>query len=226
MTASRESIVHLKHSVRGATFGVFVALACMVSGACRQASAQEDWPAREERRKQGFESFRIISERNVFSPSRRRPRTRDRAPEPPPPPSADHLDLIGAMVDGGWAVAFFSGSEADYERAAQQGDLVAGHSIAEIRPIGVVLAKGQERIDLPVGARLEQRPDDKTWRLISREEAKELRGERRQSDNRSRSDEVSEDSSPDDSGDDKMQSDEGNAVLRKLIERRRKELGE
>ncbi len=116
-----------------------------------------------------YESFRIVVDRNIFDPGRSPGRpARSEAPEvqSQTPAQNDRVSLYGALIDGGTAVAFFSGTRDEYNRVARQGETIAGYRVIEIRTQSVELEKDGERIDLPVGAGL-SRPGEGGWTVIT-----------------------------------------------------------
>ncbi len=104
-----------------------------------------------------YESFRIVVDRNIFDPGRSPGRpARFEAPDiqSQTPAQNDRVSLYGALIDGGTAVAFFSGTRDEYNRVARQGETIAGYRVIEIRTQSVELEKDGERINLPIGAGL------------------------------------------------------------------------
>jgi hypothetical protein len=116
-----------------------------------------------------YESFRIVLDRNIFDPGRSPGRTsRTEAPDVPiPPPSqSDRVSLYGALIYEGTAVAFFSGTRDEYNRAARQGEAIAGYRVIEIRTQSVELERDGERIELPVGGGL-SRSGEGGWTIVT-----------------------------------------------------------
>jgi hypothetical protein len=104
-----------------------------------------------------YESFQIVVDRNIFDPGRspgRPARSEASEVQSQAPAQSDRVSLYGALIDGGTAVAFFSGTRDEYNRTARQGETIAGYRVIEIRTQSVELEKDGERIDLPVGAGL------------------------------------------------------------------------
>ena len=119
-----------------------------------------------------MQSFRIITQRNIFNPNRssRRERTRTEA-EVERRVRTDSVALLGTMnYEKGW-VAFFDGSSPDYRKALQPGDTIADHKIGEIAANYVKLESGTNHpIDLKVGSEM-KRQDEGTWEIKDRIEA-------------------------------------------------------
>lgn len=181
-----------------------------------------------------FDSFRIVLDRNIFDPNRRRQRDVRRSfPEPRRslPAPTERLLLAGAFIhDEGSSkvvVAFFEGSRPEYSATAKLGDTIAGHRIIAIRTDRVFLEKEGRRIDLPVGAGL-RRQGDEPWQVVADLAYSERsrptvrspdRRERRSPSSRdsatTQSEEASADKEPSDASADE--------ILKRLMERRRQE---
>ena len=116
-----------------------------------------------------LQSFRIITQRNIFNGNRspRRERTRSEA-EPERRVRVDSIALLGTMnYEKGW-VAFFGGSSPEYRKALQAGDTIAAHKIAEIAANYVKLESGSNQpIDLRVGTEMKKR-DEGAWEVKDR----------------------------------------------------------
>ncbi len=119
-----------------------------------------------------LQSFRVISERNIFNPNRssrgdrgaRRRDTERRA-------RSESFALVGTMnYDRGW-FAFFDGSSSDYRKALQPEDTIAGYKIAEIAPNHVKLeSTNSQPVELLVGMQM-RKQDENEWRVSDRFEA-------------------------------------------------------
>jgi hypothetical protein len=99
-----------------------------------------------------FQSFRLISERNIFEPQRRRTHLPPQPPTVPTPP-VDSFALLGTMSSAQGTFAFFGGTSAQFRRTAKPGDRIANYRIAEIRHGSVKLVTtSNQAIDLQVQA--------------------------------------------------------------------------
>ncbi len=99
----------------------------------------------------GFESFRIIHQRNVFDPNRRKPiPLSERRRDKPAPVRTASFTLQGTMSYRSRSIAFFNGSESDYRRSVEINDVIGSHRIVEIKPDEVVMELDGKRIHLPV----------------------------------------------------------------------------
>lgn len=124
-----------------------------------------------------FESFEIVTNRNIFNPNRQADR---RKPSPEEAAAAataastsegatseESLDsfrshemaLVGTLIDGPTAVAFFSSSSSDFKTVAQIGENVGEFRLAEIQTEYVKLDSNGKTIKLPVGSRMSSQRD-------------------------------------------------------------------
>jgi hypothetical protein len=111
-----------------------------------------------------FQSFRLIQQRNIFNPNRRRDSRGDKAPAPQP----DWFTLKGIMSYEDQSVAFFDGSNSSYRKAAKIGDNIAGYKVAAITNTGVKLAAASNQtLDLHLQSQMRRQPGG-TWSLIAR----------------------------------------------------------
>ncbi len=111
-----------------------------------------------------FESFRIVVDRNIFDPNRSPHQLNSRSVSNDPVSQPERLALLGAMVYGEEAVAFFEGTKPEYTANVNEGDTIAGYRIVEIRTDGLKLSKGERHIELPVGSVL-SRQRGSEWEL-------------------------------------------------------------
>jgi len=113
----------------------------------------------------GFDGFRNVKLKNIFDPTRRGMRSEATAADAA---SADavkrgrSLALTGTMVTEGKSLAFFSGSAADGNRVVTSGNSVAGYKLAAIAPTQVALEHEGKQIVLQVGRQLTFEADGAT----------------------------------------------------------------
>ncbi len=112
-----------------------------------------------------FSQFRIVIQRNIFNPNRRKPVVRETVP-PPAPPQIDQITLVGTLISEPTAFAFFAGSSPVFNSVAQRGETVAGHTIAEIHSSGITLRDATRTLELKVSEGLERR-DGGAWKPAS-----------------------------------------------------------
>lgn len=229
-----------------------------------------EWtPAQAERKEApagtSFESFEIVVNRNIFDPNRQADK---RTPTPEEMAAAadtnkgasseqeiDHFQgnevaLVGTLIDGPTAVAFFTSETSDFKTIAQVGEQVGDFKLAQIRTEYVRLENKGKTIDLPVGSRMTSQKDGgwsmgqnpRPVRAHGEGEASEGDSSRRDGPGREREsgrrDEVTKGSDParpareekagsppeEESGAPKAASSGTEDVLKKLMERRRKAL--
>lgn len=104
-----------------------------------------------------FESFNIISQRNIFDPNRRGIR-------PPRPYVESHnpdvLALVGTMSYPKGKFAFFDGTKSDYKKVLEPGATIAGYTIKDITPKEVTLAANGKDLTLKVGSQMRKEGND------------------------------------------------------------------
>lgn len=106
----------------------------------------------------GFDAFRLMRTRNMFDPGRRPVRT-ETAPTRSGPPVRENrsstLTLTGTMVTDGKVLAFFNGTRADYAKVLSVGDTIADGKITAIQATQVELERGGKPAVLAVGQQLQ-----------------------------------------------------------------------
>ena len=186
-----------------ATFGVSRAEDTNAAPATTTVSAE----------KQGFDEFKIITQRNIFDPNRSAPGAPRRNVETPKPKRIDYLSLVGAMSYEKGRFAFFDGTSSEYRKSVKPGDSIAGYKVADVAQNKVTLQNGDEKIELPVGGQL-KREDEGEWRVNSAPETFATSNGSIESSSTSSSGSSSGTSS---SG----SSEETNPILKRLLEQRR-----
>ena len=108
-----------------------------------------------------FEPFRIIAERNMFSP-----KSSGRSVESAKPsePNLDSLVLAGTMSYEKGQFAFFDGSNPDFRKVLKVGDNIGGCVLTEITAKQVKLKVGEVEFELAAGTRL-IRENAGQWKL-------------------------------------------------------------
>ncbi|MGA1235928.1 MAG: hypothetical protein ACO34E_03610 [Limisphaerales bacterium] len=160
--------------------------------------------------------LQLLRERNIFNPNRRGPVREDRERTPTDPePQREAFQLIGALTTPDQHLAFFDGSDPDYRRVINIGEVIAGFKVTAISTTSVQLEHETNQIEVAVGTGLE-RVGDSPWKTASTPA-------------RSASPTISESSATTDPA--SSNSTEGtptgngeeNDVLKRLLERRRQE---
>jgi hypothetical protein len=115
-----------------------------------------------------FESFRLISERNIFDPTRRRGYTRNNAGPFIRTPPSETFTLLGTMSSAQGTFAFFGGTSAQFRKTVKAGDTIANYRIAAIEHDYVKLAaSSNQTITLPVQTQM-RRQADGPWSIGGR----------------------------------------------------------
>lgn len=103
----------------------------------------------------GFEGYKLVRTRNVFDPDRRPPIAPGQAtPAPAPIQQSDYIALTGTMLNAGKALAFFSGTRAEFNKVLGVRDSIAKATITSISVAGVEVDRGGTKITVAVGQTL------------------------------------------------------------------------
>jgi hypothetical protein len=182
------------------------AIAGLVLAGCWASSAQQtNAPSRPD-----YSYFRIIADRNIFNPNRYPRRSRSRRDDRQGP-AVDAFSLVGTMSYQKGTFAFFDGTSSDYRKVLKLDDAIAGYKVAEITPNAVTLKATDKQIEMKVGSQM-RHEDQGGWQLVSQNESPVEATESPAADTSS--------SSATESG----SADEGNDVLKKLMQQREQEL--
>ena len=114
-----------------------------------------------------FDSFRLITERNIFNPNRsgRRDYTRR---EPDRRSRVESFALVGTMSYEKGRFAFFDGTSSDYRKVIGASDQIAGYTIGAVTPEHVTLqSTNHGEIKLPLGMQM-RRVEDGEWEVSER----------------------------------------------------------
>lgn len=168
-----------------------------------------------------FDSFEIVLSRNIFDPNRREGRDSEESrtyEEPVRYSEPITVSLLGTMLRGNEAIAFVSGSEVGSATEAGNGAVLAGHKITAIRADGISLEENGTKVDLPVGSSLAKDEDGVTITTgVSSPKAEESKSEDKYD---SGSQSVPE------TGTEATDGGAESDAMKKMMERRRQELGE
>lgn len=114
-----------------------------------------------------LDSFRLITERNIFNPNRSGRRDYSRR-EPDRRSRVESFALVGTMSYEKGRYAFFDGTSSDYRKVIGASDRIAGYTISVVTPEHVTLqSTNQTEIKLPVGMQM-RRIEDGDWELSER----------------------------------------------------------
>jgi hypothetical protein len=179
----------------------------------------------------GFNSFKILLERNIFDPNRypNKPKQLEQVKvKAPRQVEIDSLTVTGALISGATTMAFFEGSQSEYERTVSVGSKIAGCLIMEINTNYVKLDVDGKLLELPISSHLVRR-DQGEWEVTA---ASDFPNEQTEAEDNNESDNSTQDKkwnknkkqdkvkkTHKKNGDDKNKS-----VLEKLMEKRRREL--
>ena len=111
-----------------------------------------------------LDSFRIISERNIFNQNRSPRSARSDATATRRTPVVQSLSLVGTMSYAKGDFAFFDGTRPEYKKPVKIGEKIAGYEIKEIKPNGVKIANETNQFEIKVGQQL-RREDEAEWQI-------------------------------------------------------------
>lgn len=115
-----------------------------------------------------FETFGLVADRNIFNPNRTG--RREGAAEEPPP-RVDTLSLVGTMDSEKGVRAFFDGSDPAFRKALRVGEAVDTYKVTQISPNAVDLERDGKPLSMRVGQQL-RRPAGEDWALVGEEVAR------------------------------------------------------
>ncbi len=111
-----------------------------------------------------LDAFKIIMQRNIFNANRVRVINRP-AVTNAPPPMVQAFSLHGTLLSKAGHYAFFEGSESAYQAVLEEGQTIAGHTIAKILEDSVKLkATNEIEVELPMLMQME-RQGDGPWQV-------------------------------------------------------------
>jgi hypothetical protein len=111
-----------------------------------------------------FDQFKIITNRNIFNPTRRRP-SRPTPARTTVPAKVDLVTLVGILRYDKGAFAFFDGTNSNYRQVLKPGEAIGGWTVADITSTLVKMKMGERELDLTVGSQL-RRVNEGDWKLI------------------------------------------------------------
>jgi hypothetical protein len=166
-----------------------------------------------------FDTFKLILERNLFDPNRKKKVEIPPVLEEVRKPQVDTINLVGTLITETASYAFFNSSISEYNSVLVKGDRIAGYIITAIDSISIQLVMNNQSISLKVGMSM-VREDDGSWELRTepiRDLSVVVKSDQQTSDTSSSSSETESTSEAGDSS--------ANDILKKLIERRNQEMG-
>jgi hypothetical protein len=105
---------------------------------------------------EGYRQFEIIAERNIFNPNRSARAAVEPRADPAPSVRTESIALLGTLISKQKRLAFFDGSNSQYQKVLKPADTIAGYIVAEISWDQVTLQNGDHRIHLQVGTQLKR----------------------------------------------------------------------
>ena len=150
------------------SFAILVLMVLSVVGAFAEPT---NAPAR-----LNYDSFRMISDRNIFNPNRvarGAPRT-TRTASTAPAAHVESFSLVGIMsYEKGW-FAFFEGTSADFKKVLQTDATIGHYKIASVTANVVKLTSGTNEFAMKVGTQM-RREDEGEWFLSATGESSSRR---------------------------------------------------
>ena len=160
-------------------------------------------------------SFRMISDRNIFNPSRTSRSSRGKSEtEPRKVIKVESVSLVGTMSSEKGELAFFDGSGSEFKKVVKAEETIVGFTVQQIAFSQVSLVREGKTLTLPVGGKL-RRQDGGPW---------EVAGSAEKSSAEKASTEGSATSSEEAATDDATSGDGGESdALKRLLKRREQE---
>jgi len=185
----------------------------------------------EEEKIEETKPFEILYTNNIFDPTRKPDRKGRKRPDPEPEPQIDAFTLIGLMAYADRQIAVLSGSSSEYSGAFKLNDQIDNLKLISLSDKAVSFAEGEATLSVDIGTSL-RRVDGGDWkesservRTASRSGSSgsqySSRGTTRRDENKDSAKE-SEDKEDESDGSE----DSGAELLRKMMERRRQEVGD
>lgn len=111
-----------------------------------------------------FSRFKLIADRNIFDPNRYPQMSRQPRRDPRRTPTVEAFSLVGIMIYSKGPFAFFDGSSSQYRKVLKPSDKIAGYEITNVTPDKVQLVADGKTVDLKVGMQM-RREDEGPWAL-------------------------------------------------------------
>jgi len=108
-------------------------------------------PAQTPGRKLSYETFRMVRSRNVFDPERQPGAVAAPVVAAAPVTRSDYAALTGTLLTSEKTLAFFSGSRVEFNKVLGVGGDIAGATVVSISQSGIEVTRGAKRIAVAVG---------------------------------------------------------------------------
>jgi type II secretory pathway component PulC len=111
-------------------------------------------------KKISYDTYRMVRTRNIFDPDRRAmaavsasasASASQNAASSAPVTQSDYVALNGILITSDKALAFFSGSRAEYNKVLPVQDAIAGAKLVRIMPDSIVVERDGKQITVAVG---------------------------------------------------------------------------
>ena len=178
-----------------------------------------------------LQDFDILHINNIFDPNRKPYQPDRKRQEPEPEPQIDAFTVIGLMAYADRQIAVLSGSSSEYSGVFKLNDQINNLKLISLSDKAVSFAEGEATFNVDIGTSL-RRVDGGAWKKSSERvnADSESRSSRSQYSSRGTTRrEGNEDSAKDaeDKEDESDDSEDSEAeLIRKMMERRRQEVGE
>ncbi len=110
--------------------------------------------SRAEEAVKSYDTYKTVRTRNIFDPNRRAVREStptQRTSSYTPRTRSSTFTLTGTMVREGRSLAFFSGSRSEFSKVIAVGDAVANYKVTAIEPAQVELERDGKKMTLAIG---------------------------------------------------------------------------
>ena len=178
-----------------------------------------------------LQDFDILHINKIFDPNRKPYQPDRKRQEPEPEPQIDAFTVIGLMAYADRQIAVLSGSSSEYSGAFKLNDRIDNLKLISLSDKAVLFAEGEATFNVDIGTSL-RRVDGGAWK----ESSERVRTASKSSSSRSqyssrgttRSDENKDSAKGSEDKEDESDSsaDSEAELLRKMMERRRQEIGE
>jgi hypothetical protein len=114
--------------------------------------------------KKSLSSFKLITDRNIFSPNRTpsRPMTYQNTSTRTTSTRGESFSLVGTIEYEKGSFAFFDGTSSDYRKTLGMGGGIAGFNLTNISHSKVTLIQGSNAMEFKIGM-LMKRDDNEEW---------------------------------------------------------------
>ncbi len=157
-------IFRLRAAVATAIIGTTLALSVVSGANIPIANPAPATPIKATATTVTFDSFRLLTERNIFNPNR----VGRTVAGPAAQPRGDEIQLVGALDSTQGLFAFFDSPDATYRQTLHEGGVIAGFTVKHIGPDRVELTRSAGPITLRIGQLL-HRPVGGDWSVDASE---------------------------------------------------------